>query len=322
MSTQSGRREATGTPDPVISWLLASDPCISWQTLRDLVGEPGIVFGTVRDRIAVEGWGAQLLSLQHDDGMWGDGHSAPRWQATLCALTLLREMGLDPKCRQARSAIALVRDHVKWGPQFGSPPFLEGEVEPCINGRVLAIGAYFGYASEGLLARLLDEQLADGGWNCEAECGSVRSSFHTTICVLEGLLEFETAFGPRDTVTTARERAHEYLLERQLLRRRSTGEIVSDRKGQHDWTLFTFPTTWHYDILRGLDYLRAAEIEPDDRAAEVVEIVRQHRRSDGRWPLHIPHDDPIGFIMEKEPHDPSRWNTLRALRAQDWFHHR
>jgi hypothetical protein len=223
-------------------------------------------------------------------------------------------MGLDPKSERARGAVGLVRDKVTWGPEFGDSPFFEGEVEPCINGGVLALGSYFGEPSDRLLDRLLGEQLADGGWNCEAERGSVRSSFHTTICVLEGLLEYEKAKGATAAVTDARGRAHTYLLERRMFRRLSSGEVIDS-----NWTRFSFPTTWHYDVLRGLDYLQSAGIEPEERAAEAVELVAKRRHQNGRWPLHKPHADPVHLDMEGGRGKPSRWNTLRASRVLGWY---
>lgn len=305
------------TQDPnksVIRWLLDSDPSIRWQVMRDLTDEPAEVVAAERSRAASEGWGARLLGLQAPDGTWGDGVSTPKWSSNLYTLLLLRAMGLDPASEQARAAVSLVRAHVTWGPEFGDSPFFEGEVEPCINGGTLALGCYFGETSHRLLDRLLGEQLADGGWNCEAERGSVRSSFHTTICVLEGLLEYERAQGPATAVTNARVRGHEYLLERRMFRRSSSREVI-DRK----WTRFSFPTTWHYDVLRGLDYLRNAGVEPDERAAEAVGIVAKRRHQNGRWPLHDPHLDPIHVDMEGGTGKPSRWNTLRALRVLDWY---
>jgi hypothetical protein len=310
-------------PEPsresVIRWLLDSDPAIRWQVMRDLVGESEEVVARERARVAAEGWGARLLDRQRPDGKWGDDIVAPLWQSTLCAMGLLKDFGLDPASERARNAISLVRDQVTWGPEFGDSPFFEGEVEPCINGRALELGAYFGQPSERLLDRLLSEQLADGGWNCEAERGSVRSSFHTTICVLEGLLVYEQSQGASAAITAARAKAAEYLLERRLFRRLSTGEVIKDRKADHDWTRFTYPTTWHYDVLRGLDYLRAANVKPDERLAEAIGLVKSRRQSDGRWLLDEPHHDPVDFDMEASEGQPSRWNTLRALRVLDWY---
>lgn len=204
--------------------------------------------------------------------------------------------------------MGLVRDGVTWGPEFWNSPFFEGEVEPCINGGVVALGGYFGQTSDRLVDRLLGEQLTDGGWNCEAERASVRSSFHTTICVLEGLLEYEKAKGAPAAVTAARVRAQEYLLERRLFRRLSSGEVIEPK-----WARFTFPTLWHYDVLRGLDYLRSAGVKRDERVAEAVGLVVERRQPDGRWLLDEPHRDAI-HDLEGGAGQPSRWNTLRALR--------
>ena len=175
--------------------------------MRDLTDTPAEIVAAERSRVASEGWGARLLDQQRPDGQWGDGVATPFWWSNMYTLLFLRDLGLDPTSERARTAIDLVRDNVTWGPGFGDSPFFEGEVEPCINGRVVALGAYFGERSDRLVDRLLSEQLADGGWNCEAERGSVRSSFHTTICVLEGLLAFEKAFGATSAVTDARRRA-------------------------------------------------------------------------------------------------------------------
>jgi hypothetical protein len=197
-------------------------------------------------------------------------------------LMLLRDLGLDPASDVALRAVGLVRDRVTWkgcGPQeCDGNPFFAGEVEPCINGQVSAVGAYFGQDVQGIVDRLLAEQLSDGGWNCEAANGSTRSSFNTTICVLEALLDHERAVGVRSEVTAARLRGQEYLLERHMFRRRSTGEVIErDRKGGADWTRFAFPTWWHYDVLRGLEYLRRAGVLPDERLAEAIDLVASKR---------------------------------------------
>ena len=295
-------------------WLLDSDPSIRWQVMRDLGGEANDAVAAERSGIASEGWGAKLLDRQRPDGKWGDGTSEPQWASTLHTLLLLRVMGLDPGSARTRAMVRVVRARVTWGPEFGDSPFFEGEVEPCINGGTLALGSYFGESSDRLVDRLLGEQLKDGGWNCEAERGSVRSSFHTTICVLEGLLEYEKAKGANAAVTNARARAHEYLLERRMFRRLSTGKVIDP-----SWTRFCFPTTWHYDVLRGLDYLRGAGVESDERVAEAIGLVLKRQHQNGRWPLHKPHADPIHLDMEGGQGKPSRWNTLRALRVLSWW---
>jgi len=297
----------------VIEWLLESDPAIRWQVMRDLTKEPGEVVTAERRRVGSEGWGAQLLALQGEDGMWGDDMIAPKWQSTLYTLLHLRYLGLDPASEPAQKMVDIICEKVTWGPEFGDSPFFEGEVEPCINGGTLAVGSYFGQASDRLVDRLLSEQLDDGGWNCWAP-PSHRSSFHTTICVLEGLRAYEQAKGAAAAVTEAQHRAHEYLLERHMFRKLSTGKVIDAW-----WRTFSFPTIWHYDVLRGLDYLRSAEVKPDERVAEAIELVAKKRDQNGRWRLENPHHDPVNLTMEGPFGTASRWNTLRALRVMDWY---
>ena len=306
----------------VIDWLLDSDPAIRWQAMRDLTDAPADQIAAERARVATEGWGAQLLALRREDGLWDSGTSDSEW-TSLLALVMLRDMGLDPSSEQARSAISGVSKNATWhsrGPWHGTPVFA-GEVEPCINGRVVALGAYFRQNVTEIVERLLGEQMADGGWNCEQEIGSTRGSFHTTINVLEGLLEHERATGGSDKMTAALERGQEYLLERRMLRRLSSGELIDPA-----FTRFSFPTGWHYDALRGLDYLREAEMTPDARLTEPIDLVRSKRDAEGRLPLESPHASEmvnarlrdLAFDMDEREGRPSRWNTLRALRVLRW----
>ncbi len=313
MTLPHGDARPRSSNDPVIDWLLDADPSIRWQVLRDLTDTPAEIVAAERSRVTSEGWGSRLLDQQRPDGQWGDGVAMPFWWSNLYTLVFLRDLGIDPASARTRAATGLVRDHVTWGPEFGDSPFFEGEVEPCINGRVVALGAYFGERSDRLVGRLLNEQLADGGWNCEAERGSVRSSFHTTICVLEGLLAFEQAFGAISAVTDARSRGQEYLLERRLLRRLSTGEIIDPA-----WTELAFPPLWHYDVLRALDYLRAASVPPDERVEEAVAAVRGRRQGDGRWLLDVRHRGTLHEELAGPVGAPNRWITLRALRVLDY----
>jgi hypothetical protein len=178
---------------------------------------------------------------------------------------------------------------------------------------VVAIGAYFGERCDPLVERLLGEQLADGGWNCEM-ARTPRSSFHTTICVLEGLLAYEHAFGARAEVTAARLRAHEYLLERRLFRRLSDGEIIKPA-----WAELAFPPLWHYDVLRALDYFRDAGVSPDGRMSEAIEMVKNRRQADGRWLLDARHKDTLYTDMAGAVGEPNRWITLRAMRVLNWY---
>jgi hypothetical protein len=238
-------------------------------------------------------------------------------------LTLLREMGLDPECEPARQMTRRVEAHVTWagcGPdECAQNPFFAGETEPCINGQVAALGAYFGADVTALINRLLAEQLPDGGWNCEAERGSTKSSFNTTICVLEALLEWELRRGPVARVSDARRRGEAYLLERQLFRRRSTGAAIDDRKAKVPFTTVAFPTWWHYDILRALDYLRRAGVAPDARVSDAIEHVASKRGPDGRWPLETQYPGRMLVTLDDGVGQPSRWITLRALRVLAWY---
>jgi len=323
MTPHPSERQTMKPASPVIEWLLDSDPAIRWQVLRDLTGAPADEVAAERAKVATEGWGARLLSLQAPDGRWGGAAWNHGWNSTMHVLLLLRDFGLDPASDPARRGVSLVRERVTWrgcGPEeCDDNAFFAGEIEPCINGQVGATGAYFGQDVRGIIARLLAEQLPDGGWNCEAANGSTRSSFNTTICVLEALLEHERAGGGVPELTAARLRGQEYLLERRLFRRRSTGEAIErDRKGGAAWMRFAFPTWWHYDVLWGLDYLRRAGVTPDERVAEAIELVVSKRDDDGRWPLEVRYPGVMPVEIDEGEGRPSRWNTLRALRVLSW----
>jgi hypothetical protein len=324
MTTQPPEWQILEPNSEVIAWLLDSDPAIRWQVMRDLCDAPAYEIAAERARVAGEGWGAQLLSMQGNDGRWGGAAWNHGWDSTMHVLMLLRDLGFDPASDQALRAISLVRERVTWkgcGPQeCDNNAFFEGEIEPCINGQVGAVGAYFGQDVQGIIGRLLGEQLPDGGWNCEEVNGSMRSSFNTTICVLEALLEHERAGRDTPEVTEARLRGQEYLLERRLFRRRSSGEVIErDRKGGAVWTRFAFPTWWHYDVLRGLEYLRKAGVTPDERAAEAIDLVASKRDDDGRWTLETRYPGVMPVEMDDDEGKPSRWITLRALRVLNWY---
>ena len=302
----------------VIDWLLDSDPSIGWQVMRDLTHAPAEAIAAERARVATEGWGARLLALQGPDGQWGGQPWSHEFKDTFHVLELLRRFGLDPASDQARRAVDLVRAHVTWrDPEFESPwadnRFFEGEVEPCINGNTVATGAYFGVDMTPLVERLLGEQLPDGGWNCEVENGATVSSLGTTINVLEGLLEHERAIGGSARVGEARRRGEAYMLERRLYFRKSTGEVIDN-----SWLRFSFPHWYHYDVLRALDYLRDAGVEPDERIADAITVVERQRDPAGRWPLQNVRKGESHVVMEVGEDASSRWNTLRAMRVLGW----
>ncbi|HET9848492.1 MAG TPA: hypothetical protein VFR68_08065 [Candidatus Dormibacteraeota bacterium] len=309
----------------VLAWLLDSDPAIRWQVLRDLVHPPAEVVAAERGRVATEGWGGKLLALQGEDGQWAGGACFPAgwfdrphedqgqpWTSTLPTLQLLHDFGIDPSADRVRRAVALVSEHCRW--EYAGQPFFSGEVEPCINGRTVTLGTYFDQDVDGVVGRLLGEQLEDGGWNCEMENGSVRSSFATTINVLEGLLGYERATGGSPASIAARRRGEEYLLERKLFRRQSTGEVVDPA-----WLQFSFPTRWHYDVLRALEYFRSVGDIPDPRMKEAIDLLRSKRQPDGTWLLENTHPGMVHFALEDGDGRPSRWNTLRALRVLSWY---
>lgn len=303
-----------------MDWLADSDPSIRWQVMRDLTDAPAADVAAERAKVATEGWGAQLLALQRADGTWGGDASSPEWWNVLNTLMRLRDLGLDPASEEARRVVGFVRDNVRWEgvlPQdaaWHGRPFFSGEVEPCINGRVVSIGSYFGQDVQEIVDRLLGEQMEDGGWNCEQENGSTRGSFNSTICVLEGLLEHDRATGGSADVTAGLNRGHEYLLGRRLFRRLSTGEVVDP-----NFTLFSFPTCYHYGVLRGLDHLRAAGVAPEERMAEAMAIVESKRDAGGRWPLEHVHEGSVLPEMDEDEGKPSRWITLHAMRVLRWY---
>jgi hypothetical protein len=248
----------------VIDWLLDSDRSIRWQVMRDLLDAPESEWRVERAKVETEGWGARLLSYQDEDGQWAGGSFVPAdfeprewkergqpWTATCFSLTQLRELGLDPASDRAIRTVELIGANARW--DEGGQPYWEGEVEECINGRTVADGAYFGVDVSSIVARLVNERQGDGGWNCERANGSVRSSFHTAINVLEGLLEYERATGGTPQSREARKSGEEYLLKRKLFRRLSTGEPADER-----FLSFLHPNRWRYDVLRALDYFRSS----------------------------------------------------------------
>src|SRR5262249_30880466 len=258
-----------------IDWLLDSDPAIRWQAMRDLTDASPAAIAAERARVSCEGIAAEILASQESDGTWRRA-DAPAWLTTLYTLLLLRATGVDSAEPSVEAAASRLEAGVRWNdldgcwelrpPETGGNTFFEGEEEPCINGGALALGACLGRPTESLARRLVSEQLEDGGWNCEAP-KSTRSSFHTTICVLEGLLEYERAVEPAPAITAARRRGEEYLLERSLFRRRSTGEVANP-----EFLELAFPPRYHYDVLRALDYFRDAGIQPDPRMSDAVRL--------------------------------------------------
>ena len=321
----SGGMAASG---PVIDWLLDSDPSIRWQVMRDLLDAAESEWTAERAKVETDGWGARLLACEDEDGQWAGGSFIPSgfdfqewqevgqpWTATAFTLSQLREFGLDPASERARQAVELIGANSRW--DHANQPYWEGEVEECINGRAVADGAYFGVDVSSIVGRLVGERLADGGWNCERANGSVRSSFATTINVVEGLLEYEKATGGTPESREARKSGEEYLLERNLFRRLSTGELTDEQ------FLSFLSQPMAEDVLRALDYFRSAAAlsgaAPDPRLGEAVDHVRSKRLADGTWLLDRSLPGRVWFDLDDGPGKPSRWVTLRAMRVVRWW---
>ena len=313
----------------VIDWLLDSDPSIRWQVMRDLLDAPQPIWTAERAKVETEGWGARLLSHQDEDGQWAGGAFVPAgfdprewrelgqpWTATCFSLSQLREFGLDPSSDRARRTVELIGANSHW--DEGGQPYWEGEVEECINGRTVADGAYFGIDVSSIVDRLVGERLDDGGWNCERCNGSVRSSFASTINVLEGLLEYERVTGGTPQSQAARKTGEEYLLKRHIFERLSTGEPADER-----FLHFVHPSRWRYDVLRALDYFRSAAMltgaAPDPRLGKAIGHIRSRRLGDGTWPLDWSPQGRVWFEVDDGPGKPSRWVTLRAMRVLKWW---
>lgn len=323
--SSSGMAEA----DSVIDWLLNSDPSVRWQVMRDLLSSPEPEYRAERAKVETEGWGALLLGCADEDGQWAGGAFLPRdfdfsewqdvgqpWTATAFSLSQLREFGLDPSSDRIKRAVELIGANSRW--DHAGEPYWEGEVEECINGRTVADGAYFGVDVSPLVDRLTGERMDDGGWNCERANGSVRSSFASTINVLEGLLEYERATGGTLASRQARESGEEYLLERSLFRRLSTGEPADEQ-----YLSFVHPSRWRYDVLRALDYFRSAATltgaAPDPRLGEAIDHVRSRRLEDGTWLLDWSQPGRVWLDVDDGAGRPSRWVTLRAMRVLSWW---
>lgn len=300
-----------------LSWLLAGDPALRWQVQRDLLDEPAQTYAPERQKVATTGWGAQLLAQQTADGLWGGGIYSPKWKSTTYTLLHLRHLGLPPKNEQALRGCEwfFSRGLEKDGGINLFKSFRHSET--CVNGMLLALLSYFQFPDErvhSVADFLFRDQMADGGWNCERVKGATHASFHTTISVLEGLAEYAATYPQAlAAVKPAAEAAQAFLLEHRLYRSHRTGEIVDPALTQ-----MHFPPRWHYDFLRALDYFQAVNAPRDERLAEAIELLRSKADTEGRWPLNSPWPGLVYFQTETAG-QPSRWNTLRALRVLKWW---
>jgi hypothetical protein len=316
----------------LIAWLLDSDPALRWQVERDLLHEPSAVWETTRARIATEGFGARLLALQDPDGQWAGGAFFPAdfdydgpeaaddagqpWTATTWSLNALREWGLDSAVLRERRTAELLAENSRW--EYENLPYWGGEVDCCINAWTIANGLWLGAEINGIVDWFLKHQLSDGGWNCEWTAGSTRSSFHSTLNSLTGLLAYEAATGGTDATRAARRTGEEYLLQRGLFRRLSTGEPVGD------WVnLFAYPFRWVYSVLNAAEYFRKVSLHdgatPDPRMADAIERIRAARQPDGTWRQALRHPGRVWFEVDAPVGEPSKWLTLFGTRVLDWW---
>ncbi|GEA86132.1 squalene cyclase [Cellulomonas cellasea] len=312
----------------LLDWLLDSDPALRWQVERDLAGAPPEVWQATRARVATEGFGARLLALQDPDGQWAGGAYFPApvegidpsaeegqpWVATTWSLTALREWGVDAAALDGTAE--LLERHCRW--EYDDLPYWDGEVDCCINGQTLANGAWLGVDVSRLAAWFVEHRQPDGGWNCAWVEGSMRSSFHSTLSSLRGLLAYEVATGGTDALRAARHAGEEYLLERRLLYTASTGELVGP------WaTRFAYPFRWAYSALRALDHVRAAALHdgvpPDPRLADAVDLVRVARQADGTWLQGVVQPGRVWFDVDVPTGEPSRWLTFYGSRVLAWW---
>lgn len=303
------------TENSDLTWLLEGDPAIRWQTLRDLVEAEETVVQAERQQVALQGWGARLLSYQEPSGLWAGGLYTPKWTSTTYTMLLLRQLGMPPDHPQALKACHLLLD--KGFYRDGGINYFASiqHSETCVTGLVLSILAYFAFEDERLdqlVEHLLVQQMPDGGWNCQSYYGATHSSFHTTISALEGLAEYDKRHASA-RVVESKQRGIEFLLVHRLFRSHRTGAVVDPRM-----TRFSFPPRWHYDVMGALDYLQARRFPYDQRMSETIALIQQKQKADGTWPLQNRHPGRTFFEMEAVGQS-SRWNTLRALRILKWF---
>jgi hypothetical protein len=308
-----------------------SDPALRWQVERDIVGEASDVWEATRAKIATEGWGLRVLELQDSDGQWAGGAFFPAdydfdgpehaegsqpWTATTWTLNSLREWGLDSAVLRERRTAELIAENSCW--EYEDLPYWSGEVDCCINAWTVANGVWLGADITGIVDWFLEHRMPDGGWNCDWEEGSKRSSFHSTLNALKGLLAYDTATGGTDATHAARHAGEEYLLQRDLFRRLSTGEPVGP------WVdRFAYPFRWTDSVLNAGDYFRQAarldDVKPDPRMSEAIEMIRAARQPDGTWLQAGRQPGRVWFEVDVPAGEPSKWLTLYGTRLLNWW---
>jgi len=308
--------------EDTISWLMEGDPAIRWQVMRDLLGKPTAQWKREQDKVATEGWGRQLLACCDLAGTWGGGIYMPKWTSTNYTLLLLRDMGIPrdtPACRQGAACITdrEIQANVKKMKRKRASEVWE-VLDLCQSGMYLALLTYFDIHDErigDIVCYLLRQQMLDGGWNCKQQLHNAHhSSLHTTINVLDGLADYAEFCGKKAAAVLAEpiHRAHEFILRHRLFKSDKTGKTIHPA-----FTKFSFPPRWHWDALRGLNHLCRMDVR-DERLQDAIDLLLSKRSPKGRWKLENHHKGKEFFKLEN-PGQPSRWNTLRALRVLRWW---
>ena len=299
-----------------IKWLLEADVSIRYQTYRDLMG---IEKSGLRQKISKEGWGAKYLSLRNDKGNWGKGFYQPKWTSTHYTLLDLKNLNISPDIKEIKESISLIIRNYKCEDGGINPSGNIKSSDVCINGMFLNYASYF-HTNENdlksIISFLLSEKMPDGGFNCHSNRkGAVHSSLHTTLSVLEGIFEYiKNGYKYRvKELSSAEFDAREFILLHKLFKSHRTDQIIKNQ-----FLHLSYPPRWYYDILRALDYFYSAEVRYDDRILDALNIILKKRGNDGRWKLQAHHPGQVHFAMETVG-EPSRWNTLRAMRVLRYF---
>ncbi len=297
-------------PD-VIEWLLAGDVSIQYQTYRDLLD---VKHPKLQRSIATEGWGAHFLRCRNPDGSWGREFYQPKWTSTHYTLLDLKNLAISPHLPLIRESIHQVICNHK-GQDGGISVPKTGGSDVCVNGMLLNYASYFNEPQAGLqsiIDFILSQQMEDGGFNCRKNrSGARHSSLHSTVSVLEGILEYTLA-GYDYRIKELKQVAvasREFILQHRFYKSDHTGEII-----HKDMLRLSFPPRWKYNILRALDHFQRAGIARDEQMEDALAVLLEKRRTDGRWVLQAAHPGKVHFVME-ETRKPSRWNTLLALRV-------
>jgi len=303
----------------IISWLLQGDVTIQYQTHRDLLESEAKVLNSLKNRIQFEGWGKEFLNGRHIKINPGRGFYQPKLINTHYMLLDLKNNCISPDIKEIKDTLSAVFKHEKGPDGAINPSNVIKQSDVCINGMVLNYASYFGVRElnlHSIVDFILSQHMNDGGFNCWLNRkGATHSSLHSTISVIEGILEYAKN-GYKYRLSELQEveiQSREFILQHRLFKSDKTGEIIDNRM-----LMLCYPTRWRYDVLRALDYFRNADVPYDPRMEEAIEVIKKHQSSDGTWPLQVKNSEEIFFDIE-EVGKPSRWNTLRALRILKYF---